>query len=293
MRRTTIALTAALVAVAGLAGDGFARPRRYKVERVEREGYVAARGSSGSEPEVTVDEVTFESQGHERTVSVAIADRAGVPVAATVRQDADGDGTFEVDEQLCGATTEPVAITGGADVLVKVRPGPCDDGTPATMTSGSVEVTFVGFVKRAPLPPVSSACPDPSPAPEPPREVVETYQGPAGPGAGAGDYPVMQFESSESETIGGATLSSSCGHSRVALSLEDATGLPVRAIVMQDRDYLGPEGSEVVGGVCGETKEPLEITPGAEILVYVIEGPCADGTPAAATTGTVTATFSG
>ncbi|HYO61770.1 MAG TPA: hypothetical protein VEU29_07715, partial [Actinomycetota bacterium] len=100
-------------------------------------------------------------------------------------------------------------------------------------------------------------------------------------------------ESSDSETIGGATLSSSCGHSRVELMLEDATGLPVRAIVMQDRDYLGPEGPELVGQVCGATTNPLGFTPGSQILVYVLEGPCADGTPAAATTGTVTATFTG
>lgn len=292
MKKTMVSLTAALVVVAGLAGDGIARPRKYKVQRVESNGYVGARGSSGSEPEVMLDEVTFDTQGHERTVAISIRDRTGLPVAGFVRQDADGDGTFEVDEALCGATSEPVAIEGGKPVLVKVEPGACADGTPAARTSGTVEATFTGFVKKAPLPATSSACGGVAPRPEAAREVAEKYQAAAGPGAGPVESPVMHFEMGDDETLGGATLSTTCGHSHVALSLQDASGLPVRAMVMQDRDYMGPAGAEIVGGVCGETKEPLEFTPGAQILVYVLEGPCADGTPAAATTGTVTATFS-
>ncbi len=45
--------------------------------------------------------------------------------------------------------------------------------------------------------------------------------------------------------------------------------------------------------VCGEAEKPISLPRWARIIwIEVLEGPCTDGTPAAATSGTITATFS-
>jgi hypothetical protein len=69
------------------------------------------------------------------------------------------------------------------------------------------------------------------------------------------------------------------------VEIEDATGTPVLASVSQRE---GRGGLQTVGTVCGETDEPFEVIPGAEIVIF----PWAAGRancPGAATTGTVTA----
>lgn len=289
--KRAVAVSVATVLVLGglLAGTGQARQRRVKMERQDSAGYVGAKGSVPGEPTLYVDEATFETERYESDVSVAITDRTGQPVSATVRQDADGDGTWEVEEALCGATEKPVAIEGGAPIVVKVQPGPCADGTPAVMTSGSIGVTFTGFTKATGAPSPSLGC-APSAAP---REITKTYVFPSGVGAGEDGYVFGYFELSESETVGGAVFRASCGEGRFEVTLADQTGLPARAVVGVDSD--GPAGDapqNFVAEVCGATEEPLNVTPGAEVTVFVLEGACSDGTPAAATTGTVDLTFS-
>lgn len=290
MKRAVAVSVAAVLVLGAFAGTGQARQRRVKVERQDSAGYVGAKGSIPGEPTIYTDEAAFETERYERDVSVVVSDRTGRPVSATVRQDADGDGRWEVEEALCGSTTKPVSIRGGAPVVVKVQPGPCADGTPAVMTSGSIGVTFTGFTKPAAAPGRPSLGCAPSAAP---REITKTYVLPSGVGAGEDGYAFGYFELSESETVGGAVFRASCGEGRFEVALADQTGLPVRALVGVDAD--GPTGDapqSFVAEVCGATGEPVNVMPGAEVTVFVLEGACSDGTPAAATTGTVTMTFS-
>lgn len=147
-RAVAVVVGTGLLLGGAVAGTGNAKATREKVERRETGGYVGGKGSvPGGAPEVYTDETVFETLAHERRVSVVVNDRSGQAVSATLRQDADGDGTWEVEEAICGGTVQPVAIRGGSPVVVKVQPGPCADGTPAVMTSGSIEATFTGFVR--------------------------------------------------------------------------------------------------------------------------------------------------
>lgn len=287
-RALAVSVVAMMVLGGAVAGTGHAKQRRVKVERQDSTGYVGAAGSAGGTPTIYVDEGTFETERYERDVSVEIIDRTGQPVAATVRQDADGDGTWEVDEAICGATPEPVTITGGAPVVVKVAPGPCADGTPAAMTSGSIRVTFTGYTKpSAPAAPWLGC--EPSKAP---REATGTYVLAAG--AGAADEPLVfgYFGYSESDAVGGAIFNAGCGEGRVDVTIADTSGLPARGVIATDVDGPGgPAPQNFIAEVCGATEAPVDVTPGSEVTVFVLEGPCSDATPAAATTGTVTATF--
>lgn len=286
-RAVAVSVVALMVVAGGVASTGHAKGRRVKVERSDSSGYVGAAGSVGGEPTIYVDEATFETERYERDVSVAVTDRTGQAVAGIVRQDADGDGAWDVEETFCGATAEAVAIEGGTPVNVKVQPGPCADGTPAVMTSGSIGVTFTGYTKPSPAP--SLGC-KPSAAP---RELTQTYVFPAGAGAGEEGYAFGFFQVSTDETVGGAVFRAGCGEGRFEVTLADQTGLPTRGVVAVDPD--GPTGGapqNFIAEVCGATDGAVDVAPGSEVTVYVLEGACADGTPAAATTGTATATLS-
>lgn len=289
MRRgLALVVATALLLGGAVAGTGVAKPRKVKVERRDSAGYVGGRGGLGV-PEVYLDEGVFETLPYERSASFEVQDRAGQPVAASVRQDADGDGTWEVDETFCGATEDGVAIKGGSPVVVKVQPGPCADGTPAVMTSGSIQATFTGYVPRA-----SAPAPPGCGVSKTPREVSETYTGVAGAGAAGGNYPIVFFENNESDAIGGASFGTSCDESRLRLVIQDQSGLPVRAAIGVDADGPGGAGrEETLAEVCGATSDPVAFTPGSVVTVYVLGGPCSDGSPAAATQGTITATFMG
>ncbi|HYP23526.1 MAG TPA: hypothetical protein VEV43_08130 [Actinomycetota bacterium] len=289
MRRTlAVTIAAALLVGGAVAGTGHAKARRVKVERHDSAGYVGAKGSAGAEPTIYVDEGIFETERYERDVSVTVIDRTGQAVAGLVRQDADGDGTWEIEEAFCGATAEPVAIEGGAPVVVKVQPGPCADGTPAVMTSGSIRVAFTGFTKAPAVPAPSLGCAPTKAA----REITEKYVLASGAGAATEAYPVGFFELADDEAIGGAQFVAGCGEGRLEVTLTDQTGLPTRAAIAVDPDGVGGDApQDFVAEVCGTTESPVAITPGAEVTIFVVEGPCSDGTPATATTGTVTATL--
>ena len=287
-RAVAVAISTALLLGGVVAGTGEAKGRRVKVQRQDSAGYVGAKGGTNSEPTVYVDEAKFETERYERDVSVAITDRTGQAVAAVVRQDADEDGTWELDEAICGATEKPLAIGGGAPVVVKVQPGPCAGGTPAAMTSGSIAVTFTGFTKPVAGP--SFDCP----APAVPREATHKYVLASGAGAADQGWPVWLHGLSGDETVGGAVFRAMCGEVRFEVTLTDQSGLPTRGLVAVDPDGLsGDAPQKFVADVCGATEEPVDITSGAEVTVFVLEGPCADGTPAAATTGVAAATFAG
>lgn len=80
----------------------------------------------------------------------------------------------------------------------------------------------------------------------------------------------------------------------VSIEITDLTGQPVAADVVQflgDSNVSTDEEDALRHPVCGATKKPLRIKPFIKVHVFIYAGPCEDGTPAAATTGEVTATF--
>lgn len=80
----------------------------------------------------------------------------------------------------------------------------------------------------------------------------------------------------------------------VSIEITDLTGQPVAADVVQfvgDSNVSTEEDDTLRHSICGATKKPLRIRRFVEVRVFIYAGPCEDGTPAAATTGEVTATF--
>jgi hypothetical protein len=78
----------------------------------------------------------------------------------------------------------------------------------------------------------------------------------------------------------------------VEVAIDDRSGLSTRAIVVQEKDTdMGPR-TVLKKEICGRSKSPIRIRTNLDVTVAVQDGPCADGTNAAATTGTVKATFS-
>lgn len=84
-------------------------------------------------------------------------------------------------------------------------------------------------------------------------------------------------------------FSARSGERKVSISIADDLGQPARGHIHLDRDGDG----ELDGArdFCGSTSKPLTITARSTLRVSVVGGTCADGTPAFATSGTVTATF--
>jgi hypothetical protein len=70
---------------------------------------------------------------------------------------------------------------------------------------------------------------------------------------------------------------------QVSLRLEDSTGLPVVAEIVQNTG---------LAFLCGTTESPVRIEPNYPVTVRMYSGKCLDGQPAAATAGTIEATFS-
>ena len=74
----------------------------------------------------------------------------------------------------------------------------------------------------------------------------------------------------------------------MSVDIRDDSGLPVAAEV-----YQYTQAGYRADIICGKTEKPIELLRGANFVgVSLLLGPCADGTPTAPTTGTVTATLS-
>ncbi len=89
--------------------------------------------------------VTFRTRANERFVSIQIEDQAGLPTPARVTQGENEhpDHEYDVDEEFCGSTTEPIAIRPGTPITVWMSHGTCDGGTTAGgWTTGTVTATF-------------------------------------------------------------------------------------------------------------------------------------------------------
>jgi hypothetical protein len=81
---------------------------------------------------------------------------------------------------------------------------------------------------------------------------------------------------------------------KVSVEVVDATGLPVSAEVKQrGGDGIALDSDDTSVPFCGATEKPVKVLPNEPVYVFLYAGPCEDGTPAAATTGEVVATFIG
>lgn len=85
------------------------------------------------------------------------------------------------------------------------------------------------------------------------------------------------------------SFSARSGEGRVSFAIEDDFGTPVRGHIHLDRD--GDGELDAARDFCGATSKPLSITPRSQLEVWVVTGACPDGSPAFATSGTVTAIF--
>lgn len=106
----------------------------------------------------------------------------------------------------------------------------------------------------------------------------------------AGDLDVND-PSLEGEFSNSVTFRPRTTERLVSIRIEDRSGLPTRALVVQSK--TGPNGSYRVleEEICGRSTAPIRIARGLNVRVVAQDGPCSDGTTAAATSGTVTATF--
>jgi hypothetical protein len=92
------------------------------------------------------------------------------------------------------------------------------------------------------------------------------------------------------DNIGGASFPTTAAERSVSISIKDDAGLGVSAAVGQD---LENDGTVETTPFCTETDEPVAISPGIPVTVFVFVGPCTSPPgPALATQGTIEATFS-
>ena len=129
--------TCLLTGVASAGSSGRTVERTYQPVYVEPAGGVTH--SNG---------VTFRTKANERFVSITIEDDSGLPIPARVTQGENEhpDHEYEVDEEFCGSTPEPVAIRAGEAVTVWMSHGTCDGlSNPQSAggwTTGTVTATF-------------------------------------------------------------------------------------------------------------------------------------------------------
>jgi hypothetical protein len=116
------------------------------------------------------------------------------------------------------------------------------------------------------------------------REVQGSYAAPAG----------AVGLCSQDDAIGCVVMTSGVEESYLTAKVTDAHGQPVAVAVKSDLD--GDNASETLWGTfCGETTEPIQIQPGAEIIFWIGITPdtADDGcSPGEGTQGTVDVVFS-
>ena len=111
----------------------------------------------------------------------------------------------------------------------------------------------------------------------------------------SGEYNTLVVEpdenkpSAEGQFANGVAFTPRKGERFIEVVIEDQLGMPTRAVVGQDLDGDGVD--DVSQEVCGASEAPIKFRRGIDIHVSAQEGPCADGTTAVATFGTITATF--
>ena len=90
--------------------------------------------------------VEFGTLPTEKTISIEVADAGGGAPFITLSQDSDPSNStgWEIFATACGATAEPLPITGGLPVRVSVytTPGPDQPTCVGPATSGTIIATF-------------------------------------------------------------------------------------------------------------------------------------------------------
>ena len=108
-----------------------------------------------------------------------------------------------------------------------------------------------------------------------------------------GINPVLGFklDTFTGENIGGSTIPITGDDLYFTGVAEDAAGQNVYVEFSQDTN--GDGLNDTVGSFCGETPEPQEVSQAeAELRMFIYSGTCADNSPAFASQGTITLTFS-
>lgn len=137
MRRALLTL----LAIGLVAGPAAAGSSGRIVQRTYQPAYVdpgfPAGGISHS------NGVAFRVRPDERFVSIRIEDESGLPIPARITQgEAEHpDHEYDVDEEFCGSTAQPVAISPGTPIKVWMSHGTCG-GAVGGWTTGTVTATF-------------------------------------------------------------------------------------------------------------------------------------------------------
>lgn len=265
--KRTITVLICLTLLGAATSSAVARKSRWMLEeRRSYAGYNYVRSSS-SEPVAYnfFSPVSFEIYDDEKWVHVALLDNSGRRVAAVVTQDIDGDGAPEDSWDICGETSEQLRVTPGVPIEVTAQPTICDGSAPASATSGKIRVTSYRRVKTI------------EPLLKTTREDNLRYTSP------------FTYESADGSRTGTMEIAvpTTSEEQYFTLTASDATGLPVRVQVFLNDDSGAPAVQ-----ICGKTERPLSFSGGKALGVRVLPGPCADGTPGAATFGEITLTLS-
>ena len=155
MRKTITALLAVgLIAGAFMAPAAEAGKKKKKSKpRVVTDTYdapavgvaspVVSGGGSTCSGGTNIGCVEFTTSSKDKYVKIEVTDQSGQKAGGYISQgDTDGDGVGNLFGEFCGAHAGPVAITPGIPVKVSLYNGTCSDGSPSTVTTGTVKATF-------------------------------------------------------------------------------------------------------------------------------------------------------
>lgn len=85
----------------------------------------------------------FPTTAKDKFVKIEVTDQSGQKAGGYVSQgDTTGDGVGDLFGDFCGAHAAPVAITPGVPLKVSLYNGTCADGSPSTVTTGTIKATF-------------------------------------------------------------------------------------------------------------------------------------------------------
>lgn len=115
------------------------------------------------------------------------------------------------------------------------------------------------------------------------RTVEASYATPAAGVALAGDFYAA---CKHGDGIGCVKITPEPKELFARVAITDTTDLPVHGFI------TNIDASTVIADFCGETRDTVFLGSGDEFLVWAFAGPCSDGTPAMATSGTVTVVLS-
>ena len=146
MRRSIVLAVVLCVASGSLFAASAQAGKTSKGKQVQTAEYTGAGGAAGESgtfygQNTMVGGASFMPRAGQRRVSISIVDKSGLPVAARLTQDGP-DGFPQTSAEICGTTSDPVKIVPDVAVVIGLMEGPCEDGTPAAATQGTVRATF-------------------------------------------------------------------------------------------------------------------------------------------------------